>query len=145
MKLKDIMDEWEKDCEYDQTQLDKESLKTPKLHNKYLRLWSESKTTYKQYESKYETLLLQKSRYYTGKLTKEELQELGWPQWNENKILKTDLPQYLNGDKDLVALRERLAFLATKIDYLESVLKAINNRNWEIRNSIEFMKFTSGQ
>ena len=36
MKLEDILSEWAKDSKIDNTELDKESLKIPALHNKYL-------------------------------------------------------------------------------------------------------------
>jgi hypothetical protein len=31
-----------------------------------------------------------------------------------------------------------------KVDYLDSILKGINNRQWVIRNAIEWRKFMSG-
>ena len=40
MKLEEILALWEKDSKVDTIELDKESLKIPSLHNKYLKIYT---------------------------------------------------------------------------------------------------------
>ena len=40
MKLEEILESWSKDSKIDNTELDKESLKIPSLHNKYLKMYT---------------------------------------------------------------------------------------------------------
>ena len=39
MKVEDIMEQWDKDCKLDETELGNESTKIPTLHNKYLKIF----------------------------------------------------------------------------------------------------------
>ena len=52
---------------------------------------------------------------------------------------------YLDADKDLQEVGQKEAYLAAVVTYLEKVLREINNRNWTIRNTIEWKKFLHGE
>ena len=52
---------------------------------------------------------------------------------------------YLDADKDLQESGQKEAYLAAVVTYLEKVLREINNRNWNIRNAIEWKKFIHGE
>ena len=60
------------------------------------------------------------------------------------KILKADIPTYLESDKDLIELQHKISYNKTIVTYLEQVLRSINNRTFTIKNAIEWKKFTSG-
>ena len=81
--------------------------------------------------------------YYTGKLSKEELDDFGWDTFDLN-ILKSDIDKFLDGDEDLITLANRILFQQEKVNYLESIIKTINNRQWYIRSAIDWLKFTNG-
>jgi hypothetical protein len=51
---------------------------------------------------------------------------------------------YMEADEDIVRLTSKIDLQRAKVEYLDSVLKGINNRQWVIRNSIEWRKFMSG-
>ena len=76
-------------------------------------------------------------------MSEEELESKGWEPFNL-KILKQDLDKYLDGDSDLILVKQKITYQEEKVSYLESVLKSINNRNWEIKNAIEWRKFLNG-
>jgi len=76
-------------------------------------------------------------------MSEEELQSREWEPF-DLKILKQDLDKYLDGDADLILEKQKITYQEEKVSYLESVLKSINNRNWEIKNAIEWRKFLNG-
>ena len=144
MELSEIRKLVKEDCVIDDAELDVESIKIPQLHNKYLNIFHDEKLILLKTEAEYKSMLRVRWEYYSGKMTKDDLDEYGWEPF-ELKILKPDLSIYLDSDEMLVRLKNKVAYQKEKIEYLESVLKSLNNRNWIIRNAIEWRKFTSGQ
>jgi hypothetical protein len=61
------------------------------------------------------------------------------------KILRQDIPLYLNSDSDIVRSRQRCFYQREKISLLEEIIKELNNRHWKIRNAIEWRRFVNGQ
>ena len=51
---------------------------------------------------------------------------------------------YLDADPELDKLQSKLVYQKEKINYLESILKSLNNRTFQIKNAIEWKKFTHG-
>jgi len=143
MNLDDIKKMVEKDSVVDQTLLDQEALKTPQVHSKYLNFLNDEILRFKKLETEYKQLFRLKWEYYTGKLDKEELDRLEWEPF-QHKILRQDVHIYLDSDTELCLIRDRKAYSETKVKYLEDVIKSINNRNWHIRNAIEWRKFMHG-
>ena len=60
------------------------------------------------------------------------------------KILKTDIDKYMDADPELVKLKQKVEYVSTVIDFLESTIKQISNRGFQIKNAIDWRKFTSG-
>jgi len=143
MKFDDIKSMADEDCKIDGTELDIESIKIPQLHNKYLRLMQDEKLVLRSMISKRNTLYRLKWEYYTGKMSREELEHHGWEPFQLN-VLKKDLEIYLDSDADLNIMRDRIAMIEAKISYLEEIIKELNSRAWKIKNAIEWRKFTSG-
>jgi|TARA_R110002074_G_scaffold390894_4_gene575191 hypothetical protein len=133
----------EKDSGVDGTELDIESLKLPQLHNKYLNLLQDEKLILRKLLSEKNNLFRLKWEYYTGKMSKEEMDGLGWSPFQLN-VLKKDMNIYLESDKELSLIGDRIAYHEVVLEFLEEVLKELNNRHWKIRNAIEWRKFTSG-
>ena len=131
------------DLKIDETQLDGESLKTPQIHNKYLIMFTDEKLILQKMESDLAILKKNKWLYYTGKLSKEELDTYGWETFDLN-ILKTDIDKFLSSDEDLILLQHRVTLQKEKVNYLENIIKIINNRQWYIRSAIDWIKFTQG-
>jgi len=127
----------------DDTELDIESIKTPQLHNKYLNLFHDERLLLAKADDEYKKLYKVKWEYYTGKIDQETLDRMNWEPFQLN-ILKADVDKYLDSDTDLSILRMKISFAKEKVNYLESVIKIINNRQWNIRSAIEWRKFVSG-
>ena len=143
MNLNDLKAMVADDIIMDDTELDIESLKTPQLHNKYLNFFHDEKLIYVKQEEEYKKLYRLKWEYYTGKMDQDSLDKLEWEPFQLN-ILKADIEKYLSSDDDLSLIRLRLSYTKEKVDYLESVIKIISNRQWNIRSAIDWRKFLNG-
>ena len=146
MKLESIQELWTSDCVLDDLQLDVESTRIPELHNKYFKIFSDEKLRLVKYESKMKELSKLKWLYYTGKLDKDSLDKLEWEPFeldikSRNKL---DIDRFLNSDKDIIEMQEKIEYQKEKINYLESIIKTIINRNFLIKSIIDWRKFTSG-
>ena len=141
MDLDELYNEIERDLKIDDTELDLESIRTPQLHNKYLKLFTKYSLQLKKVKDDYDGLYKFKWEYYTGKSTMEVYQAEPF----DLKVLKADVHIYLNADAELQKLGQRQEYLNVVVVYLERVLREINNRNWNIRNTIEWKKFLHGE
>jgi hypothetical protein len=142
MKLEEIESLWEQDSKIDRTDLDNESLKIPTLHGKYYKIYLREKVQLKAEEQEYKTFYKLKHEYYTGKLSKEELDQYGWEPFQF--VLKNDLQVYIDADKDIADRLLKLQVQREKVDLLESIIKTLNGRGFLIKNAIDFIRFTSG-
>ena len=66
LTLEQILDNWKKDCEIDDVELDKSSRDTPKLHAKYVELLSQAKLQKHRKEMEFKKLLNDKFLWYNG-------------------------------------------------------------------------------
>jgi len=143
MRFDDIRSMVSKDMVIDDSELDVESLKIPQLHNKYLNLFHDERILLRKLEADKRELIRDKWEFYSGKMSQEELEERGWEPF-QLKILKQDLDMYINSDTDVTRIDDRITLQKEKVDYLASIINSISGRGWEIKNAIEWRKFTSG-
>ena len=141
MDLETLQKQVDVDLKIDDTALDLESIRTPQLHNIYLKLFTKYSLQLKKVKDDYDGLYKFKWEYYTGKSTMEVYQAEPF----DLKVLKADVHIYLNADEELQKLGQRQEYLNVVVVYLERVLREINNRNWNIRNTIEWKKFLHGE
>lgn len=144
MKLTDLQEEWKKDSVISETDLGSESVKTAKLHSKYLTLLSNTRLQVRKSESDYLLLRRVKYRYYRGELDQNELDAKGWDQWQGIKPIKSEMDEFLSTDQDLIQLQDKIEYLKTVMYTLESILKSLNTRTWDIKGAIDYLKFTNG-
>ena len=140
MTLEELQEQVDKDLKINDTELDLESLKTPQLHNKYLKEYNNFKLLLTRAESDYKILKRVKWEYYTGKASPQVYQQKPF----NLKIMKSDIDKYLESDEELIKAKQKIDYLETVVNYLDRTLKIIGGRDWQIRNSIEWRKFTSG-
>tara|TARA_Y100000782_G_scaffold102547_1_gene119018 strand:+ start:1128 stop:1538 length:411 start_codon:yes stop_codon:yes gene_type:complete len=134
MDFDKIIEEWKQDCPIDDTTLDKESVKIPTLHGKYLELHSREKIFLNYLEVEYKKRYRERWEYYSGKAEKPF----------QLKLLKTDLHIYLDSDDKLCELKEKIDTQKQKVSYVESVIKSLETRSFHITNAINWRKFTAG-
>ena len=143
MKLEDIIESWEKDGPVDAINITNESANTPKLHNKYFKIYMGEGYILRKMKADYEELYKRKPEYYKGELDVTELEQFGWePQ--PLKILKQDIPSYLEADDDIIESSLKIGAQEQKVGYLESILKMIGNRGFQIKSIIDWERFRTG-
>ena len=54
------------------------------------------------------------------------------------------MQKYLDADERLSGVSLKIEYYDTMLKYLEEILKMISNRTYQIKNSIEFMRFNAG-
>lgn len=134
MNLSEIQNEFDKDSKINIYELDKESLRTPEIHHKYLKLYSEIKLIYKSADNKYKICYRDKWEHYSGKGERP----------HPDKILKSDIPIVLEGDEELIKYKGKAEYIKSILEYLEEVIKILNNRSFHISNAIKFQQFSQG-
>jgi hypothetical protein len=77
-------------------------------------------------------------------MTQLELADEGWDQWQGNKPLKNEMDEFLQVDADLIIQQDKIEYLKTVMYQLEQIIRSLNSRTWDIKNSIEWTKFTNG-
>lgn len=140
MNLDEIQSLWEHDSSIDPDNLHEESIKIPSLHAKYYKIYNNIILLKKIEENKYKILKKEKWMYYSGKAEPDVYKENPF----DHKVLKPDIDKYMDADEDLIKSVSKIDYYQTMLNYLESILKIIINRTYQIKNSIEFMRFTAG-
>jgi len=140
MDLEQLQDLAEKDLKINDTELDLESLKTPQLHNQYMKHLTKFKLLLSRAQGDYYTMKREKWEYYTGKSSAEVYAEKPF----DLKILKTDIDKYLESDSELQKAKQKVDYLDTTVDFLDRTIRQISNRTFTIKNAIDWRKFTSG-
>lgn len=143
MKLDNIMMMWEEDSKMDNTELGEESLKIPLLHYKYYKVFVDEGLLLKKLEQEYKSLYKLKFEYYMGTIDEDTLRQNGW-QPNSLKILKQDLPIYIEADADIQLIQAKIDIQKQKLSFVESVIKTISNRGFLIKNAIDWERFKVG-
>ena len=135
---------WAKDCVIDRNNLTEETIKTASLHQKYLSMMMEVRNKLIKYNHDYLQMKELRSRYYLGELTKDELEQNGWMQYQGLKPLKSDMQTKLETDSELLKLKIKIQYLENMQYQLENILNQIKGRDWALKNHIEWLKFQAG-
>lgn len=147
LTLEQILEQWKKDCEIDDVELDKSSKDTPKLHAKYVELLSLAKLQKHRKEMEFKKLLKDKFMWYNGKLDKAAIDEKGWeydPFNGLTKPMKSDMDYFYESDPHIQTLQSQIEYWKTVIDTLSEIVSNITWRHQTIGNMIKWRQFTSG-
>ena len=140
MTLDELQSIVAKELRVNDEKLDSESLKNQELYAKYLEHKSRFELLSHKARADYKRVYKEKWEYYGGKSDAKVYASKPF----DLKVLKTDLHIYFESDKDIIEAQHKVAYLDTVIKYLDGVLKSINSRGWDIKNSIEWKKFEAG-
>ncbi len=140
MRLDEIQAEIEKDSAIDNTKLDTESLKIPLLHSKYYNIFIGELKILKGVEHEYRRMKKERQQYYLGQASDEVYKE----EPLQLKVMRQDLELYLDADPVLNNLKTKYEMQKAKTELVEAFIKTLNQRNFLIKNSIDFMRFKNG-
>ena len=146
MKIDDVLEMWKGDSEIDDLNLDEESRKSANLHSKYLEMLSVSRLQLKRREMEFQTLLKDKWLHYHGKMPREDIEARGWSYdpLDGLKILKGDMNKFFDADPDIQKAQAQIDYTKELISVLEEIMSNVRWRHQNIKNMIEWKKFTAG-
>ena len=140
MDLEQLQEQADKDLKINDSELDLESIKTPQLHNKYLKHLTKFKLMLSRAESELHIKKREKWEYYTGKADPSVYIEKPF----NLKILRQDVDKYIDSDEEVIRAKQKVDYLNTVVDFLDRSIRQITNRTFTIKNAIDWKKFTSG-
>jgi len=143
MKIEEITAQWKDDSVIDKTELGDEAIKIPKLHHKYYQILISEKLLLRSQEAEMKQLKLDKYEFYTQG-PNEETESKGWKLPAKGLILKTDIPMYMDADSDIIKLSLKIGLQQEKIEFLDSIIRSLMNRGYNIKAAIDWTKFTMG-
>ena len=139
--LPTLQEMWEKDSVIDIDNLHTESLRIPVLHSKYFDTYNTLLLLRKKAEQQRKNIRHERYEYFSGKADPEVYAENPFPK----KIRDKDtMSKYLDADEKLSNVSMKIEYYDVMLRYIEEILKQITNRTYQIKNSIEFMRFTAG-
>ena len=141
MNLDQIQAMWETDSRIDMDNLHDESVKIPQLHQKYYTLYTTIKLLRTKSNDTLSKTRLERYNFYSGKAPAEAYVEEPFAYKVRDKESMT---LHLNADEKLSKVKLKLDYYDVMLGYLEDILRMIHNRGYQVKNSIDFLKFQSG-
>ena len=139
--LDTIQEMWEKDAKIDRDNLHDESLNILSLHAKYFQIYNTIFLLRKKAEQQRKNIRHERYEYFSGKAEPDVYIQNPFPKKIRDKDTMT---KYLDADEKLSNASLKIEYYDTMLTYLESILKVIQNRTYQIKNAIEFMRFNAG-
>lgn len=141
MNIETIQEMWSEDSKIDIDDLHNESLKIASLHSKYYEIYNNITLLRKKAEINYKSKKLERYNYYNGKSDPEIYKDEPFPYKVRDK---ESLQRHIDADEKLSNLVLKIEYYDTILKYLEEIIKMISNRTYQIKNSIDFLRFQSG-
>jgi hypothetical protein len=143
MKLDQILSLWKEDSVIDITNLGEEAIKIANLTQKYYEILVQERVLLRKYQNDYKVLNLEKYEFYTQG-PNEETEQKGWTLPSKGIIIKSEIPIYLDADKDLIELSLKIGIQQEKVQLLETIIKSLKDRGFNIRAALDDRKLKEG-
>lgn len=141
MSLEELYKEAEIDLELDKSALDYESLRTPKIHNKWLKKLYERKDKIFALELKKKILFKERWLYYSGRAPDDVYTKDG--AFNL-KLMKQDIPMFMDADEKMQQIDVKLHLLHQEVEFIQKTLEECNRRSFAITNALKAIAFLNG-
>ena len=132
---------WENDSKIDPDNLHTESLNIPVLHSKYYQIYNTLMLLRKKAEQQRKNIRHERYEYFAGKADPQVYIENPFPKKIRDK---ETMQKYLDADDKLSGVSLKIEYYDVMLKYIEEILKQITNRTYQIKNAIEYMRFSSG-
>ena len=140
MDLEKLQELAEAKLKINDTELDLESLKTPQLHNEFMKHLTKFKLLLTRAEDEFKLIKRDKWEYYTGKADPAVYKLKPF----NLKIMRSDVDKYIESDEEYTKAYQKVKYLEVTVDFLDRTIRQISNRGFLIKDTIEWRKFTSG-
>ena len=141
MNLESLQELWKKDSVIDTDLYCEESTKIPQLHMRYMEFFNTYALMKKEREIEMRRLIREKWLYYKGKAPSKVYKEMPF---DFKLTTKEEVNMFIESDDDICKLQYKIDYIEQIINFLEGVLRQIGNRNFQIKNAIEWEKFING-
>ena len=136
-----IQEMWTRDAIIAPDNLHNESLKIPSLHAKSFDIYNNILLLKKKGDQQRKNIRHERYEYFSGKADPDVYVENPFPKKIRDK---ETMQKYLDADEKLSGVSLKLDYYDVMLAYLEDILKQIHQRNYQIKNAIEFNKFIAG-
>ena len=143
INIDEIVESWREDSKIDDLNLDKENVRIPSLHSKYVGMMVDENKSLRTLIRDRAILRRLLRSYYLGKADTDDLEKLGRDQFYE-KILKNELNEYMDTDELMIRINARISTQEEKIDVLKEIIRSINSRGYQLKNAIDWPRLTMG-
>lgn len=141
MTLEELEEMWQKDSVINPDNLHEESLKIPQLHAKYYSIYNTTTLLRERARETYNRVRLERYNYYSGKAPAEVYAAEPFPY----KLREKDaIQRHMEADERLSKVDMKIRYYDVMLKFLEEIIKCVTNRTFQIKNSIEWSKFTAG-
>ena len=108
---------------------------------RYMEYYNTFSLMKKERESEMKGLIKEKWIYYKGKAPSAVYKEIPF----DLKLTdKKELEMFISADEEVRKLQYKIDYIDQVLYFLDSVLRMINNRNFQIKNAIDWEKFKNG-
>ena len=139
--LETLQGMWNEDSKIDPDNLHTESLNIPVLHSKYYDIYNTLMLLRKKAEQQRKNIRHERYEYFSGKADPEVYIDNPFPKKIRDK---ETMQKYLDADTKLSGVSLKIEYYEVMLRFIEEILKQITNRTYQIKNAIEFMRFSSG-
>ena len=139
--LETLQTMWANDSKIDPDNLHTESLNIPVLHSKYYDIYNNLMLLRKKAEQQRKNIRHERYEYFSGKADPEVYIDNPFPKKIRDK---ETMQKYLDADTKLSGISLKIEYYEVMLRFIEEILKQITNRTYQIKNSIDFMRFSSG-
>jgi|TARA_B110000211_G_scaffold160300_1_gene181383 hypothetical protein len=144
VKLSEMLQESEQDIKIDFLKLQDELVHNQNLIGKWMTRQNIYQTKYQFLELGHKQLVAQKTKYYTGKMSEDEILSKGW-KIEGTKILKADLNIWADDDDEMIKSKKQLLLLKQIITLIDKTLDIlIDQKKWTVKNFIDWKKWLEG-
>jgi hypothetical protein len=144
VKLAELTQESEKDIKIDFLKLTEELAHNQNLIGKWMTYQQVWETKYQFLDLEYRQLLASKTKYYTGKMSEDEIISKGWG-IEGTKILKADLNIWVDDDNDMIKAKKKMLLLKQIITIIDKTIDIlVDQKKWTIKNFIDYKKWLEG-
>ena len=148
-RFEKIRSEWDEDSSVDfqfknkqyTTDLGQLALEIPFQHNKYLNHYTDLSQIKTSLEFEARKLVKEKREYYGGEADAKTYAEKPF-----GASIKTSekMKVYLESDEDIINMEAKIKYIDQMLFFLDSVMKQISNRGFQINSAIQWEKFING-
>lgn len=121
--------------------LGKLALEIPFHHNKYLNYYTDLSQVKTSLEFELRRIVKEKREYYSGEAEAKIYAEKPF-----GSSIKTaeKMRTYLESDEDIINIEAKIKYVEQALYFLDSVMKMISNRGFQIKSAIDWEKFING-